>query len=82
VDRVTWRDYQRNLETNLEDLHERLKNRTYVPQPVQRKWILCSDNYFSRRATIRNPCAVGRRAVSHSILDFSARVVDSIGSQI
>jgi len=39
VDRVTWRDYQRNLETNLEDLHERLKNRTYVPQPVQRKWI-------------------------------------------
>ena len=39
VDRVTWQDYQRNLDTNLEDLHERLKSQTYTPQPVQRRWI-------------------------------------------
>jgi len=39
VDRVTWRHYKRNLETNLEDLHERLKSQTYFPQPVQRQWI-------------------------------------------
>jgi len=39
VDRVTWRDYKRNLETNLEELHEKLKRRTYVPQPVKRQWI-------------------------------------------
>ena len=28
VDRVTWRNYKRNLEMNLEDLHERLKSKT------------------------------------------------------
>jgi group II intron reverse transcriptase/maturase len=39
VDRVTWQKYQRNLETNLEDLHERLKSKTYSPQPVKRQWI-------------------------------------------
>ena len=31
VDRVTWRDYKRNLEINLEVLHEKLVNGTYVP---------------------------------------------------
>jgi group II intron reverse transcriptase/maturase len=39
VDRVTWQKYKRNLETNLEDLHERLKSKTYSPQPVKRQWI-------------------------------------------
>jgi RNA-directed DNA polymerase len=39
VDRVTWHDFKRNLETNLEDLHERLKSKTYRPQPVRRQWI-------------------------------------------
>jgi len=43
VDRVTWRDYQRNLDSNLEDLYKRLKNRTYVPQPVRRCWIAKSN---------------------------------------
>jgi group II intron reverse transcriptase/maturase len=39
VDRVRWTDYKRDLETNLEDLHERLKSKTYFPQPVRRQWI-------------------------------------------
>jgi RNA-directed DNA polymerase len=39
VDRVTWRDYKRDLETNLEVLHEKLVNGTYAPQPVVRMWI-------------------------------------------
>ena len=39
VDRVTWQDYKRNLETNLEELHKRLKDDTYRPQPVERRWI-------------------------------------------
>jgi retron-type reverse transcriptase len=39
VDRVTWRKYKRNLEGNLEELHERLKSKTYFPQPVKRRWI-------------------------------------------
>jgi group II intron reverse transcriptase/maturase len=39
VDRVTWQDYQRDLETNLEELQRKLVNRTYRPQPVDRRWI-------------------------------------------
>jgi group II intron reverse transcriptase/maturase len=39
VDRVTWRDYKRDLDANLEVLHEKLAGGTYDPQPVVRKWI-------------------------------------------
>jgi group II intron reverse transcriptase/maturase len=39
VDRVTWRQYQRNLDKNLEGLQEKLVGRTYTPQPVERHWI-------------------------------------------
>ena len=39
VDRVTWRGYKRDLETNLEVLHEKLVSGTYAPQPVVRRWI-------------------------------------------
>jgi hypothetical protein len=39
VDRVTWRLYKENLETNLETLHEKLVNDTYSPQPVVRRLI-------------------------------------------
>ena len=39
ADRVTWRQYQQDLATNLEGLHEKLVSRTYTPQPVERRWI-------------------------------------------
>jgi group II intron reverse transcriptase/maturase len=39
VDRVTWRQYHEDLQTNLEGLHEKLVSRTYAPQPVARRWI-------------------------------------------
>ena len=39
IDRVTWKAYEDNLIPNLEDLHARLVNREYVPQPVVRRWI-------------------------------------------
>lgn len=39
VDRVTWRQYHEDLETHLEELHEKLVSRTYAPQPVARRWI-------------------------------------------
>jgi RNA-directed DNA polymerase len=39
IDRVTWEAYQRELETNLEVLHEKLVSGTYRPQPVVRRWI-------------------------------------------
>jgi group II intron reverse transcriptase/maturase len=43
VDRITWHQYQRDLESNLAILHERLVNRTYQPQPVVRRWIPKGD---------------------------------------
>src|SRR5207247_8209303 len=39
VDRVTWRTYKNNLETNLETLYEKLVNGTYCPQAVVRRLI-------------------------------------------
>ena len=39
VDRITWQDYKRDLETHLEDLHDRLVSGTYRPQVVVRRWI-------------------------------------------
>ena len=39
IDRVTWRDYEDNLIPKLEDLHARLVNGEYEPQPVARRWI-------------------------------------------
>ena len=43
LDRVTWQAYQRDLDLNLEGLHEKLVSGTYRPQPVERRWIPKSD---------------------------------------
>jgi group II intron reverse transcriptase/maturase len=39
IDRVTWRAYEEDLIPKLEDLHARLVNRGYQPQPVRRRMI-------------------------------------------
>ena len=39
IDRVTWLTYEEDLIPKLEDLHARLVNREYEPQPVVRQWI-------------------------------------------
>ena len=36
---ITVRDYEKDLEANLKDLHERLTERTYVAPPIKRVWI-------------------------------------------
>jgi retron-type reverse transcriptase len=36
---VTVKDYEKDLEANLEDLHERLKERSYRAPPIKRVWI-------------------------------------------
>ncbi|MFO8087126.1 MAG: hypothetical protein R6T91_04860 [Bacteroidales bacterium] len=36
---MTWQTYGEDLHPNLEDLHARLVNREYEPQPVVRQWI-------------------------------------------
>jgi RNA-directed DNA polymerase len=39
IDRVTWRQYKRELKANLIDLHQRMKSGTYKAQPSRRVWI-------------------------------------------
>ena len=39
VDRVTAKQYAENLEINLRDLHDRLRNHRYKAPPVERVWI-------------------------------------------
>ena len=36
---ITVKDYEKDLEANLKDLHERLIGRTYVAPPIKRVWI-------------------------------------------
>ena len=39
IDKITAKQYAEQLETNLSDLHQRLRNRTYTAPPVKRCWI-------------------------------------------
>ncbi len=43
VDGVTWRDYGRDLEANLSDLHDRVHRGAYRAQPVRRVFIPKAD---------------------------------------
>jgi RNA-directed DNA polymerase len=43
VDGLTWRDYERNLEANLEDLHGRVHRGAYRPLPSRRVYIAKPD---------------------------------------
>src|SRR5262245_11555357 len=64
VDDLTWRDYQANLERNLEDLHERVQRgayralpsrRTYIPKPDGRQRplaIAALEDKIVQRATV------------------------------
>jgi group II intron reverse transcriptase/maturase len=36
---ITVKDYEKDLEANLKDLHERLRTRVYVAPPIKRVWI-------------------------------------------
>jgi GGDEF domain-containing protein len=39
VDGVTWHEYERNLEANIADLHDRIHRGAYRAQPSRRQWI-------------------------------------------
>ncbi len=43
IDRVTVEDYERNLEANLQRLHERVHSGQYWPKPVRRTYIPKAD---------------------------------------
>lgn len=39
VDGITWQEYERNVEANLDDLHDRIHRGAYRAQPSRRVWI-------------------------------------------
>jgi len=43
VDGVTWHEYERNLEANIADLHDRIHRGAYRAKPSRRAWIPKSD---------------------------------------
>ncbi len=53
VDQVRAKQYAENLEENLGDLHERLRNNRYVAPPVERVWIEKEDG---KKRPISKPC--------------------------
>ena len=53
VDKVTAKQYAENLEANLRDLHERLRDDRYVAPPVERVWIEKEDG---KKRPISKPC--------------------------
>ena len=58
IDRVTKEEYGRNLEENLDRLVERLKKKSYKPQPAGRVEIP-KDNGKTRPLSIKNLCVSG-----------------------
>ena len=53
VDQVTAEQYAENLEENLRDLYERLRDNRYVAPPVERVWI---DKEDGKKRPIGKPC--------------------------
>jgi retron-type reverse transcriptase len=52
MDQVTAKQYAENLEENLRDLHERLRDHRYVAPPVERVWLEKKDG---KKRPIVNP---------------------------
>ena len=53
VDQVTAQQYAENLDDNLRDLHERLRDNRYVAPPVERVWI---EKEEGKKRPIGKPC--------------------------
>lgn len=53
VDKVTAKEYAKDLEANLRDLRERLRTNRYVAPPVERVWIEKEDG---KKRPIGKPC--------------------------
>src|SRR6516162_8412801 len=52
VDRVTYADYERQVHQNIEELHERLKSKTYRVEPLRRIYIPKEDGKAQRPISI------------------------------
>src|SRR5258706_5407283 len=72
VDRVTWQDYQANVETNLQDLHARVQRGAYRALPSRRRTYPSrmagsarSRSTQSHRTTLRSRQPLGSAEVTH-----------------
>ena len=64
IDGITWKDYQANLESLLESLHDRILNGSYRPKPAKRVFIpkedgserplsiICTEDKIVQQATV------------------------------
>jgi retron-type reverse transcriptase len=53
IDQVTAKQYAENVDENLRDLHERLRDQRYVAPPVERVWI---EKEGGKKRPIGKPC--------------------------
>jgi retron-type reverse transcriptase len=67
VDQVMAKQYAENLDDNLRDLHERLRDNRYVAPPVERVWI---EKEEGKKRPIGRPCfedKIVQRAVAMTL---------------
>src|SRR5438045_8203580 len=73
VDRVTWTDYEADLECKLEDLHDRVQRGAYRALPSRRGYIRQPDGRGRPRAGAALGDEGGRSGVGHVVTRASGR---------
>ncbi|MBL7175756.1 MAG: group II intron reverse transcriptase/maturase, partial [Desulfobacteraceae bacterium] len=73
VDKITAKEYSKNLDENLYNLHERLRRGQYVPAPVRRVWI---DKEGGKRRPIGIP-ALEDKIVQGAVAEILNEIYNS-----
>jgi RNA-directed DNA polymerase len=73
VDRVTYADYGKQAHQNIEQLHERLKSKTYRVQPLRRVYIPKEDGKTQRPISIP---ALEDKIVQKAIVDLLSPIYE------
>ena len=71
VDRVSADDYERNLESNIRELVQRLKEKRYHAKLIRRKWIPKGESGHSERRSVLIPNTIPGFRMSHPEESFS-----------
>jgi RNA-directed DNA polymerase len=64
IDQQKWADYEQNLEERLKDLLQRLKAKTYRPQPVKRAYVPKEDGRYRPIGIAAHEDKIVQRAVA------------------